>query len=158
MKLKELLSFALIAFVVGSVTYMVVTELRTSSTVDNDRQSENPDVKSQLIVYYFFNDVRCPTCRKLESYAKEALDTYFVDELTTENIVWKPVNVDGAGNEHFIEDYKLVTKSIILSQLENAKEIRWKNLDRIWREVGDKQKYIEYIHSGIIEFQKDEQL
>lgn len=107
---------------------------------------------TQLIVYYFHGDMRCPTCHKLETYAKEALDTYFPDKLASQDIVWKVVNVDKPKNRHFIRDYELVTKSVVLSKSADGKEIERKNLDQIWQKVRDKNSYLNYIRGSIIEF------
>jgi len=107
---------------------------------------------SQLVVYYFHGDMRCPTCHKLENYAKQALETYFAEALAAGQILWQPVNVDRTENSHYVDDYKLITKSVILSETTDGKEIRWQNLDQIWKKVGNKDKYMQYIKDDINKF------
>jgi hypothetical protein len=162
MKPKQIFAIVLIIFVSGSLAYMVVKETTakqiTDKTADNimqyeEKASVQPD--DRIIVYYFHGDVRCETCRKLEAYAKETLDIYFADELAAGKIVWQVVNVEQPQNEHFIGDYKLVTKSVVLSKIRQGKELAWENLDKIWQEVGDKQDYIEYVRNSILKFVKD---
>ncbi|MDD5633755.1 MAG: nitrophenyl compound nitroreductase subunit ArsF family protein, partial [Candidatus Omnitrophica bacterium] len=70
---------------------------------------------SAITVYYFHGDFRCPTCRKLEQYSKEAVENNFGNELTLGKIVFKTINVDKKGNEHFVNDYQLATKSLVVS-------------------------------------------
>jgi hypothetical protein len=53
--------------------------------------------------------------------------------------------VEDRGNEHFVDDYKLYTKSLILSFGKDGKEIKHKNLDKIWEYSGNKQKFIDYV-------------
>jgi len=118
-------------------------------------ETEAPKQDSQLIVYYLHGDMRCPTCHKLETYAKEALDTYFADEVASKDIVWKVINVDKPENRHFVQDYRLVTKSVVLSEITDGKENRWKNLDLIWQKVGDKGSYLQYIRDSILKFLQD---
>ena len=178
MKIKRIVTIVLLVFVVGSLAYMVATEQKTESSQEPDNPASgfqgqsvalgkpsitqqnkadppiiataNEAQSMQLIVYYFHGDMRCPTCHKLESYAKEALDTYFAGEVASKNIVWKVVNIDKSENRHFIQDYKLVTKSVVLSELVDGKEVGWKNLDQIWQRVTDKNNYLEYIRENIL--------
>ncbi len=167
---KKIITAVLLIFVVGSLGYMIARENKAGSApVQNappppsqpqavplsDTGQAEPN--QQLIVYYFHGDIRCPTCHKLEEYAKEALDAYFADDLAAGKIQWKPTNIDRPGNEHFVKDYQLVTKSVVLSDVVNGKEVAWKNLDQIWQKVQDKDGYLEYIRDSITKFLKDEQ-
>ena len=47
-----------------------------------------------LVVYYFHSNYRCPTCRSIESQAKETLDADFASQLNSGEIVWKIVNYE----------------------------------------------------------------
>ena len=165
MKLKQIFAIALIAFVFTSLAYMAAKETKvkpaTNTTEDNSipvEKKKDDTPAAQVIVYYFHGDVRCETCRKLEAYAKETLDTFFAGELTSGKIAWQVVNVEQPQNEHFIQDYKLITKSIVLSEVTDGKELEWKNMDRIWQEVGNKQDYLDYIRDGIAKFMEDKKL
>ena len=165
MRLKQIFAIVLIAFAAGSLAYMAVKETAakqpTGKTADNIMQDEEKtDVQpdERLIVYYFHGNVRCETCHKLETYAKETLDTYFADELATGKIIWQVVNVEQPQNEHYIGDYKLVTKAVVLSKVRQGKELARQNLERIWQEVGDKQGYIEYVRDSISKFMEDTNL
>jgi hypothetical protein len=164
MNIKNILTVVLLIFVVGSVGYMFVNEKKTEVVVleesaepvpDNSAiKIEGEDVQQvrQLIVYYFYSDKRCVTCHKLENYTKEALDTYLQDKLSSKELVWKTVNIDRPENRHNINDYKLLTKSVVLSEVVGGEEVRWKNLDQIWQLVGDKQRYLTYIRDNISSF------
>ncbi|MFA5424112.1 MAG: nitrophenyl compound nitroreductase subunit ArsF family protein [Phycisphaerae bacterium] len=160
MKPKQIITLVLIAFVTVSVAYMIAKETKAQPSEEvittdavpivNNNTSDTNDV--QIIVYYFHGDVRCATCHKLESYAKETLDTYFADGLANGKIQWQAVNVEQPQNEHFIEDYKLITKSVVVSKVRQGEQVDWQNLDRIWQEVKDKQGYIEYVRGEIAKF------
>ncbi len=43
----------------------------------------------------------------------------------------------------------------ILSLVKDGKEIKWKNLDKIWEYVGNKQRFIDYVKSGVADFLKE---
>jgi Fe-S cluster biogenesis protein NfuA len=103
----------------------------------------------KIVVYYFHGNMRCHTCLALEGLAKEAVETNFAKSIKKGRLEWKTVNVEAAGNEHFTNDYKLYTRSVIVSTLQDGKEMSWKNLDRIWTLVRDEEKYKEYITSEV---------
>ncbi|MCJ7729637.1 MAG: nitrophenyl compound nitroreductase subunit ArsF family protein [Sedimentisphaerales bacterium] len=165
MNVKKIITTALLVFVAASVGYMIARENCVCSVL---RQSAPPaavqpqaiplsdtgqnEPNQQIVVYYFHGDVRCPTCHKLEEYAKESLDTYCADDLAAGKIQWKPTNVDTPSNEHFVKDYELVTKSVILSRMVDGRQVGWKNLDQIWDLVSDKDKYLAYIRDSVSAF------
>jgi hypothetical protein len=104
------------------------------------------------IVYYFTGNSRCATCYKLENYTKESVDSNFADEIENEKIVFSLVNFDEPENSHFKEDYGLYTKSVVISKRLGAKELEWKNLDKIWKLVRNKEQYLAYIRDEVSTF------
>jgi hypothetical protein len=101
------------------------------------------------IVYasYFHGDQRCPTCMKLEAYSSEAIQSGFEKEVKDSLLVFRTVNWDREENAHYIDDYQLYTKALILSRVRDGKEIAWLNLDSIWQYVGDKDTFIKYVQA-----------
>jgi len=85
----------------------------------------------------------------MEKYSREAIETNFKDKLSLGKIEFKSVNVEDRGNEHFVNDYQLYTKSLILSLVKDGKEVKSKNLDKIWQLAGNKQKFIDYVTGEI---------
>ena len=112
---------------------------------------------TQVIAYYFHGTMRCPTCYKLEQYSKEAVEANFKDALASGKLEFKVINIEDKGNEHYGKDYQLYTKSLILSLVKDGKEIKWKNMDKIWEYVGNKQRFIDYVKSGVADFLKEAQ-
>lgn len=106
----------------------------------------------QVIVYYLHMNRRCMTCQKLETYSKEAVEAGFADRLKDSTVVWRVENFESEGNEHFVKDYQIYNQSLILSRIHDGKEIEWKNLDKIWKLVGDKEDYIAYVQSELKDF------
>jgi len=99
----------------------------------------------QVVAYYFHGNTRCWTCRTIEAYTEEALKTGFADDLSARKLVWLVVNIEEPDNEHFVEDYKLVTRSLVLTEMENGTEKRWKTLDKTWQLVHDKDAFNAYV-------------
>jgi len=117
--------------------------------------AEEQALSTRVIAYYFHGDLRCPTCHKLEQYSKEAIETNFKDETASGKLVFKEVNVDKKENEHYVNDYQLYTKALVLSFVRGDKEVASKNLSKIWELVGDKQKFSDYVRGEVLDFLKD---
>lgn len=113
--------------------------------------------EDKVIAYYFHGSFRCSTCHKLEEYSKDAINTSFKDEIENGTLEVKSINVEEKGNEHFVDEYKLYTKSLVLSKVKDSKEIEYKNLDKIWEYVRDKEKFYDYVTSQTRAFLKGDE-
>lgn len=102
-----------------------------------------------LMVYYFHTTVRCKSCHNIEEYTKETLTQHYKDQLADKTIVFNPVNVDTKGNQHFMQDYGLYTKSVVLSLRKDGEEIKAKNLEKVWQYLNNKDKFIGYVKDQI---------
>lgn len=103
----------------------------------------------KVVIYYFHGSFRCPTCHKLEQYSKEAIQENFKNQIAKGTLEFKTVNVEEKGNEHFVNDYKLYTKSLVISKIENSKEAEHKNLTKIWEYVRNKEKFFDYVTAEV---------
>ncbi len=106
----------------------------------------------KLIVYYFHGTFRCQTCRTIEAYSGEAIKAAFGSELSSGEIQWKPTNVDEGPNAHFVKDYQLFTRSLVVVDGANSK--RFKNLEKVWQLVGDKPAFVKYVQDEVRAFRK----
>jgi len=100
----------------------------------------------KITVFYFHTKFRCSSCVKIEKFTKQALLSNFSKEMKSGRIIFKPVNVEKIKNKHFIQDYQLFTKTVVLVDFINGKKKRWKRLDQTWsylRNPGIFDKYIE---------------
>ena len=65
----------------------------------------------------------------------------------TDGLAWRVVNVGEKENEHFIKDYRLYTKSLVLVDRRDGEAGRWKNLEKVWTLLGDKDAFQEYVRT-----------
>jgi hypothetical protein len=106
----------------------------------------------KTIVYYFHGTARCPTCMKLETYTHEAVDESFGDLVKSGRVEWRVVNTDEAANAHFRTDYKLESKSVVLVEMQGSQQLRWKNLEKIWDLVANKDEFKKYIAAEVLPY------
>ena len=100
-------------------------------------------------VYYFHGDARCVSCRKIEALAGEAVRAAFPGEMKQGKVEWLVVNVDEPPNKHFIQDYKLYTKSLVVVDLVDGTQVRWKNLERIWELLREDEAFRQYVQGEV---------
>jgi len=69
------------------------------------------------------------------------------DDLKGGTLEWQVINIDEDANKHYIKEYQLYTKSVILSHVKDGKEVAWKNLDKVWTLLGNKQDFVDYVQA-----------
>jgi len=103
-------------------------------------------------VFYFHRTVRCPSCIKMESLAKQAVEETFGGDLAAGRMRWRALNLDDAENRHFEKDYALKTQSVVVSEVRGGKEVRWENLDKVWDLLEDDSAFKKYVQDEVRSF------
>ncbi|MBF0360336.1 MAG: hypothetical protein HQK49_04955 [Oligoflexia bacterium] len=170
-KTKKLLKFGLLFFVLASVSLAIYKNINrtsisnsTSNTNNNIGVPANDSAReiktkevinpNRIIVYYFHGNARCYSCLKIEKLTKETIDEKFQNELQQGFIQWQVVNVDDLKNRHFIKDFKLYTKSVILFLIKENKQKEWKNLQKVWEYLQDEKEFKLYVQREVTLFLK----
>ena len=118
----------------------------TASGIFAQNQNADPGPDShKVIAYYFHTNTRCSTCQKIEEYSKTAIELGFPDELKNGTLELRIVNYEKPENRHFIKDYKLVTKSLILVNLVDGKQTEWSNLKLVWQLYKSEEAFFNYV-------------
>lgn len=139
-----------IAFLIlGAVitSYPVAAEQPTAEG-EKGMAASGPD----FVVYYFHGNKRCTTCRTIEALSQEAVRSGFTEELNSGVIEWRAVNVDEKENRHFITDFELVTKSVVLVEYAGENVARFQNLRLVWQLAGNKEGFLKYVSDSTREF------
>ena len=128
---KRILKYALIALA-GVGCWAAVQQARQAAdlpavrhTVVTTQPGVTPDV---IQVTYFSSDVRCATCVR---------------------IVLQTINLDGPGNEHFVQDYQLISKTVIVAGRAKGQEVKWENLQEVWSKQKDEQAFEAYVVDAV---------
>lgn len=146
--MKKFLIIPILIFCSGIALFSAEKKVKTMSN-----EKTEPETK-QVVVYYFHTNYRCASCLKIEQYTKEAVEKYFKNELKSGKLIFKVINVEEEKNTHFINDYKLYTKSVVLSLLKNEKEVKSKNLEKVWDFLRSEQKFTDYVKQEVSLFLK----
>jgi hypothetical protein len=150
--------------IIGQPVNRESTESKTSREIASQQESKAYPVqvavqpaKSMVIAYYFHGTFRCATCRTIEQYSHDAIQQYFSKELGNGALEFRPIDVEESENRHYIQDYQLFSKALVLSLVTDGKEMKSKNLTDVWKHVRDKEKFFQYVKNEVEGFLRETQ-
>jgi hypothetical protein len=107
-----------------------------------------------IAVYYFRGNFRCYNCMTIEQYSRETIEKYFPEQLKNGRLTFSVINIDMPENEHFIKDYQLYTRSLIIAEFKNGKQVRWTNLAKVWDYIKDRDAFYNYVKAEMEKYFK----
>ena len=148
---RTAITVGLIVFVAVSVGYVVVAKVIRPSRASASEAATGTPARIQTVVYYFYTSSRCASCMRIEAWTKECLEQEFGSELKAGRIAWKPVNLEEDGNMHFVEDFKLTAKTVIVCTYRDGKPGRYADLVDVWRLLNDKGRFFQLVRTKVRE-------
>ncbi len=138
--LKRGLTFLLLGIVAVAIGAAVYREYKASGAPSSARP-----VSDQVVtVYYFHGNQRCFTCSQIEKSAKLALEQKFAAQLKSGTVVFHPVNLDDPANEHFVRDFGLDSKMIVMQR---GKRIE--KFPEVWTRIHQPEQFASYLQAGV---------
>lgn len=156
MKIRHIVTILLLVFVAASLVALFMKGTGSESEIEGPTVSGAVGSDTKVIAYYFHGNTRCKTCLTIEMYALEAIETGFPEALKEGNIEFLSVNLEIAENEHFIDDFQLAARTIVLQRIVGGERKDYLNLHRVWELVGNKEAYIAYIEEETGKFMNGE--
>ncbi|OFZ22561.1 MAG: hypothetical protein A2X94_03645 [Bdellovibrionales bacterium GWB1_55_8] len=149
-KVKKAITALLLLFVALSVVVLAAKEVRRHDfTPAALTDVAEPERGHQVIAYYFHGNARCTSCRMIEALSYQTLQKHFEAALSDGHLVWRLVNVELPENSHFIRDYQLVTKSLVLIEQNDGTQKRWKNLEAVWNHLNNPEIFERYVKTEV---------
>ncbi|MCC7398969.1 MAG: hypothetical protein IT455_18025 [Planctomycetes bacterium] len=98
-----------------------------------------------VTVTYFTTNVRCESCRKIESLTKHAIETNFAAELAAGKLAFRVINTDFPEHAHFVEHYEITNKTVIVSRHHEGREVEWVNRQDVWLLLDEPAEFAAYV-------------
>jgi hypothetical protein len=167
MSLKDALTNSLLMFVAATCVVLIVKALPqmlppqvvasisgagSGGAAAQSGPAPTLAVQDGVKVYYLHGNTRCPTCRTIEAYAQEAVQTGFADEVKSGKVNWQVINYESPGNGRYATDYEVVAPSVVLAMFKDGKQVKWKGLPEVWEHVGDKAAFSAFVQTSLREF------
>ena len=124
---------------------------RNTAAARNQATEQNVAAKPSgtVIAYYFHRTFRCPSCLAIEALSLEALQSAFGPLLRDGTLEWLPINIDESGGEDFVNQFNLGTSSLVIADMQNGKQARWKKLDKVWELKNYRNAFVKYVQDEV---------
>ncbi len=106
-------------------------------------------VTDGVVMYYFHGNVRCPTCRAIESQSHAVLEKEFAGLLKQGKIDWKVVNFEADANADLRDRFGVQVSIVVLARFERGEIVDWKRLDQVWALWDDEPAFAAFIQDEI---------
>ncbi len=133
----------------SSIPWLLAVVLTLSAGMADAVAAEN---RSPYVAYYFHTTQRCATCMKIEALSIDSINKAFPNELKSGALVFQTVNIEEPQNKHFVEDFKLITKSLVIVKVKDNKTEQFRNLPKVWELVHSPEDFAGYVKSEISSF------
>ena len=155
MKARSIIQFLLLAFVATGVVFAVAGIGREDSAgSSSDAQETNPGDETETAAwtaYYFHAPHRCPTCRTIEKYSKDAL----ASEIDRGEIDWRVADYTAPENRDLARKFGVMTSTVVLVHRQDQEVVRWANLEDVWLHTGKRPEFLQFVREAYQDFRKD---
>lgn len=103
----------------------------------------------KIEVLYFHATIRCEGCLAIEDFTKKSVKSKFANEIKNGKVVLKSLDFLQPKNEHYQKKYNFYVQTLIISKKVKGKEVKWKNLDKIWDYSSNYQQFQDYVEKEI---------
>lgn len=135
------------------INNLALVVIMLAVTMASNLFSQEKNVR--IDVMYFHATMRCQGCLAIEENIKNSVNSLYAKELKDSSITLKSLDFLQPENEHFQEDYKFESQTLIISKKVNGKELKWVNLDMIWDYSADYAKFKGYLEEEVKKILKD---
>lgn len=149
MTTKSVLRWALLLVVFGSVAAYAWQKANQTKPTLAPAANAQDTAAATVVVTYFTTDVRCDSCRTIETLSREAIEQGFPDEVKNGQVVFRVLNTDRDENQHFVDAYEIANKTVIISHQQQGKEAEWENRQDVWLLFEEPNEFFEYVREPV---------
>ncbi len=107
---------------------------------------------NQVVVYYFHRKFRCQACEVLESTLQNTMQIIYADHFGAGRLAMCIINVDDPGNRHYLEQFEILSNSIVIVEKKSGVVSRYKNLESIWDVSQDREAITQMLRTEMAGF------
>jgi len=120
-------------------------------TTEIPSTSTTPDITADVVeVIYFHRTPRCNSCTYAENGTRYTLETYFKEELASDRISFKSVNVGDKENAAIVKKYGAFSSSLFINTIKDGTD-HIAEVKEIWFVLGKDKTFIEVVKGKIEE-------
>ena len=120
-------------------------------TTEIPSTSTTPGITANVVeVIYFHRTQRCNSCTYAENGTRYTLETYFKEELASDRISFKSINVEDKKNTVIVKKYGAFTSSLFINTIKDGTD-HIVEVKEIWFVLGKDKAFVELIKGEIEE-------
>lgn len=149
MNSKSTLRWVLLLIVFGSVGAYALQKSRKPDADPTTGSALQNMTAATVVVTYFTTDVRCASCRTIEKLSRQAIEEGFPKEFANGEVVFRVLNTDRPENQHFVDDYEIANKTVIVSHQKSGEESEWTNRQDVWLLFKEPDEFFAYVREPV---------
>jgi len=107
---------------------------------------------NQVVVYYFHRKFRCESCEVLESTLMNTMQVTYSDHFGAGRLAMCIINVDDPENRYYLEQFEILSNSIVIVEKKSGVILRYKNLESIWDVSEDRDAVTQLLQTEVSDF------
>jgi len=152
MKAGAVIGKVLLGFVLVSVGFSLGREMERRNGVKRSGQGEatasaGTNAGDKVVVYYMYGPIRCVTCNKIETMAKDVVRRKFAQALESGRLEWKAAHFEE--EEALARRYDIASSTLVVVRQEGNADVKFQKLDKVWELVEDKAKFDDFVEKAI---------
>jgi hypothetical protein len=112
------------------------------------------DDSLRVRVAYYHGTIRCQNCLMIEEFAASTMHAVFADELRRGVVSWDVIDYEAAKDSATPRRYGIDNQALIVSRIENGKEVSWRKLTKAWNLVENYRRFQEYLKGNVREMMR----
>ena len=145
----NLTRYALLALVAVSLGAWAVRTWSSSGSGDSSAVVSKPLPADGVVVINFHGATRCASCEEIGKEANAVVEKDFASDLQSGRMTWQVINYDEPANRHYVQDYGLVSSTVVVVRREGGRDAVWRRLDAVWDHVFDAPAMNAYLRREI---------
>ena len=146
---RVLLAFVAVALLIATADVTGLKQKLTGSSPDaavthtNHSETSNADHanETRYAAIFYHAKHRCDTCVKIEEYAHTALEP----AIKNGELAWEISEYTAPENRDVVRSMDVMTSTVVLTERENGKIVRFKNLEDVWLHTNHPDRFAAYI-------------
>lgn len=149
MQAKSVLRWVLLGIVFGSLGIYALQKAQSRDRLPATGADAENTAAATVVVTYFTTDVRCDSCRTIERLSREAIEAGFPDEVADGAVVFRVRNTDRPENQHFVDEYEIANKTVIVSHQQHGTETEWTNRQDVLLLFDQPDEFLAYVREPV---------
>lgn len=149
--MKSLPKYFLLVFVLGALGVWAAKRFSPEPEAVVQASVSAPVEQSGIQVTYFTTDVRCISCKTIEQLTLASVERLQQNPDLTGRVYFQTLNLDRPENRHFIEEYELSFKTVVVSHTDSDDVTHWIKLDDVWKNLQNPDAFHDLIETEVLD-------